>query len=76
MSVLHLSSGRRPAVVTKRRDSSTSLGTGANPKNVLVSRKDNESKLLSEFVRAFMHRLSMPKKDVQTSLPLGVRRSA
>ncbi len=42
----------------------------------LVSRQDNESKLLSEFVRAFMRRLSVPKKDVQRSLPLGVRRSA
>jgi DNA-binding transcriptional LysR family regulator len=42
----------------------------------LASRADDDSKLLSEFVRAFMRKLSPPKKDVQLSLPLAARRSA
>lgn len=42
----------------------------------LASRADNDSKLLSEFVRAFMRKLSPPKKDTQLSLPLAARRSA
>jgi DNA-binding transcriptional LysR family regulator len=36
----------------------------------LASRADNESKLLSEFVRAFMRKLSTPKRVSQLSLPL------
>jgi DNA-binding transcriptional LysR family regulator len=42
----------------------------------LVSRADNESKLVSEFVRAYMRRISPPKKDVQLALPLDVKRIA
>jgi DNA-binding transcriptional LysR family regulator len=42
----------------------------------LASRADNDSKLLSEFVRAFMRKLSPPKKDAQLSLPLAARHSA
>ena len=45
-------------------------------KTYLASRADNDSKLLSEFVRAFMRKLSPPKKDTQLSLPLAARRSA
>ena len=39
----------------------------------LASRADNDSKLLSEFVRAFMRKLAPPKKDVQRSLPVAVK---
>jgi DNA-binding transcriptional LysR family regulator len=42
----------------------------------LVSRADNESKLVSEFVRNYMRKLSPPKKDVQLALPLEVKRIA
>lgn len=42
----------------------------------LASRADNDSKLLSEFVRAYMRKLLPPKKDVQFSIPIAVRRSA
>ena len=45
-------------------------------KTYLASRADDDSKLVSEFVRAFMRRLSPPKKEVQTAIPLGVKRSA
>lgn len=42
----------------------------------LTSRADNDSKLLSEFVRSYMRKMLPPKKDAQLSLPLAVRRSA
>jgi DNA-binding transcriptional LysR family regulator len=42
----------------------------------LASRADNESKLLSEFVRAFMRKLSPPKKNAQLSLPLAATQPA
>ncbi len=45
-------------------------------KTYLASRADDDSKLLSEFVRAFMRKLSPPKMDIQLSLPLAGRRSA
>jgi DNA-binding transcriptional LysR family regulator len=45
-------------------------------KTYLASRADNESKLVSEFVRAYMRKLSTPKKDAQLSLPLAAKRTA
>jgi len=42
----------------------------------LVSRADNESKLVSEFVRTYMRKLSPVKKEVQLALPLDVKRIA
>lgn len=42
----------------------------------LVSRADNESKLVSEFVRTYMRKLFPPKKDVQHSIPIAVKRTA
>jgi DNA-binding transcriptional LysR family regulator len=45
-------------------------------KTYLASRADNESKLLSEFVRAYMRKLAPPKTDVQLSLPLAAKRCA
>ena len=42
----------------------------------IASRADNESKLLSEFVRGFMRKMLGLKKDVQMSLPLAARQSA
>ena len=45
-------------------------------KTFIASRADNESKLLSEFVRAFMRKMLGVKKDVQMSLPLAERQSA
>ncbi len=42
-------------------------------KTYLASRADDDSKLLSEFVRAFMRKLSPPKKDAQLSLPLAAK---
>lgn len=42
----------------------------------LASRADNDSKLLSEFVRAFMRKLSPPKKDAQLALPLAARQAS
>lgn len=45
-------------------------------KTYLVSRADNESKLVSEFVRTFMRKLSPPKKDVQSALPVAIRQRA
>ena len=39
----------------------------------LASRADNDSKLLSEFVRAYMRKLAPPKKDVQRSLPMAAK---
>ena len=45
-------------------------------KTYLVSRADNDSKLVSEFVRTYMRKLSPPRRDVQ-SVPLTtVRRMA
>jgi hypothetical protein len=41
-----------------------------------ASRADNDSKLLSEFVRAYMRKLIPPKKDVQLSLPMMARKTA
>lgn len=45
-------------------------------KTYLASRADNESKLLSEFVRTFMRKLSTPKIDAQLSLPLAAKQIA
>ena len=45
-------------------------------KTYLASRADNDSKLLSEFVRTFMRKLSTPKKDVQRAPSLALRRTA
>ena len=45
-------------------------------KTYLVSRADNESKLVSEFVRTYMRKLSPPKKDVQAVSLTAVRRIA
>lgn len=45
-------------------------------KTYLVSRADNESKLLSEFVRTYMRKLSPPKKGLQLALPIAVKRTA
>jgi DNA-binding transcriptional LysR family regulator len=45
-------------------------------KTYLASRADNDSKPLSEFVRAYMRKLVPPKKDVQLSLPLAAKQSA
>jgi DNA-binding transcriptional LysR family regulator len=42
----------------------------------LASRADNDSKLLSEFVRAYMRKLSPPRKEPQRAGPLLARRSA
>lgn len=45
-------------------------------KTYLVSRADNESKLVSEFVRTYMRKLSPPRKDVQSVTAAAVRRIA
>ena len=45
-------------------------------KTYLASRMDDDSKLLGEFVRAFMRRLAPPKKEVQPAITVGFRRSA
>jgi DNA-binding transcriptional LysR family regulator len=45
-------------------------------KTYLASRAEDDSKLLSEFVRAFVRRLTPPKKDVQLALPLATRKLA
>jgi DNA-binding transcriptional LysR family regulator len=42
----------------------------------LASRADNESKLLSEFVRAYMRKLAPLRKEVQRALPFEARRTA
>jgi len=42
----------------------------------LASRAENDSKLVSEFVRAYMRKLSAPKKTVQLSLPITAKRTA
>jgi DNA-binding transcriptional LysR family regulator len=47
-----------------------------NLRTYLASRADNDSKLLSEFVRAYMRKLIPPKKDVQLSLPMMARKTA
>jgi len=44
-------------------------------KTYLVSRADDDSKLLSEFVRTYMRRLSPPKKDMQLALPIAANAS-
>lgn len=48
---------------------------GLTLKTYLVSRADDESKLVSEFVRSFMRKLSPPRKDVQLVLPIAVERA-
>ncbi len=45
-------------------------------KTYLASRADNESKLLSEFVRAYMRKLLPAKKDAQRALPFEAKRQA
>ena len=45
-------------------------------KTYLVSRADNDSKLVSEFVRTYMRKLSPPRRDVQSVLLTTVRRMA
>jgi DNA-binding transcriptional LysR family regulator len=45
-------------------------------KTYLASRADDDSKLLSEFVRAYVRKLAPPKKEVQLSLPLAAKQSA
>ena len=47
-----------------------------NMRTYLVSRTDNESKLVSEFVRTYMRRISPPKKSVQSVSPAAVKRFA
>jgi DNA-binding transcriptional LysR family regulator len=47
-----------------------------NLKTQLVSRADDASKLVSEFVRTFMRKLSPPKKSVQLVLPIAIQRPA
>lgn len=47
-----------------------------NLKTYLVSRADDDSKLLSEFVRAYMRKLLPPKKDVQRALPFERKQTA
>lgn len=42
----------------------------------LVSRADNESKLVSEFVRAYMRKLLPPRKDVQSAHAVEIKRTA
>ena len=49
---------------------------GLSLRTYLVSREDNDSKLLSEFVRAYMRRLSPAKRDVQRVLPIAAKRTA
>ncbi|MBW4028893.1 MAG: LysR family transcriptional regulator [Acidobacteria bacterium] len=47
-----------------------------NLKTYLASFADNDSKLLGEFVRAYMRKIAPPKKEVQLSLPIAARLSA
>lgn len=49
---------------------------GLSLKTYFASREDNDSKLLGEFVRAYMRKLSPPKKDAQRALQFEVKRTA
>ena len=42
----------------------------------LASRADNDSKLVSEFVRAYMRQISPRRKEVHRAIPLSAKRSA
>jgi DNA-binding transcriptional LysR family regulator len=45
-------------------------------KTYLASRADDDSKLVSEFVRAYMRKLLPPRKDAQRALPFAARQTA